>query len=155
MADELPQPTASQAAFDEEEQVTRATSGSVIKKFETNTYAEVLEWWFQNPRSATLWWVGFCVAYWGLLVLFPSIYENDLSNANFAFWVLGMIGVCGVYYCVKAGEPADSPAGKPMMAFTCILMSIDWIATAHRGLSDDFTYGTGYEFVTMFCHSIG
>lgn len=117
----------------EREQTTGSSAGSMIgKEFKTETYAEVLNWWFRNPRTATLMWCGFCVFYWGLLVLLPAILQDDLSNANFVFWILGMIGVCGVYYCVKAGHPADSPAGKPIVAFTCMLMSIDWIAAAYR-----------------------
>ena len=67
-----------------------------------------------------------------------------------------MIGVCGVYYCVKAGHPADSPAGKPIVAFTCLLMSCDWIAAAYRGLDNENAEGFEVaEPMLIFCHSIG
>eukprot|EP01084_Bolivina_argentea_P193583 332106_1 len=101
-----------------------------LNRFRTQLYTESLNKWFNNPRTATYCWIAFSSIYWTLLVLIPGLIHNELNTYEYYLWFTGMIGICSVYYCTRADYPADSPAGKPIMAMTCIIMSVDWTGHA-------------------------
>ena len=63
-----------------------------------------------------------------------------------------MIGICSVYYCTRADYPADSTAGKPVMAMTCVLLSID--LTGHALAALEFNLIGVSEGLIMIGHSI-
>jgi len=128
----------------------------ISRSFQTQTYVPIFNSWFLNPRITTLIWVYFVLFYWTIIVMVPCIAYNDLKRYEFYVWIFGMIGVCSVYYAVKGGYPADSPGGKPVIAFTATVISVDCAIDAYKILTDNYT-GTLSQrahFAIMMLHTI-
>eukprot|EP01083_Nonionella_stella_P119275 356444_1 len=120
--------------------------------FRTQLYTDTLNRWFSHPRKATYSWCFFSGTYWTLLVLIPGLIRHELNTYQYYLWFVGQIGVCSVYYCTRADYPADSSSGKPVMAMTCLLMSVDWISHALAALQLNMVNVS--EGLIMLGHSI-
>ena len=123
-----------------------------MTSFRTLDMDENLRLLFGHPRTATYAWVAWSASYWTGLVLIPALVRNELNTYQYYLWFVGMIGICSVYYCTRADHAADSAVGKPIMAMTCVLMSLDW--TGHALAALEFNQVSAVEMCIMFGHSV-
>eukprot|EP00485_Elphidium_margaritaceum_P011436 CAMPEP_0202707474 /NCGR_PEP_ID=MMETSP1385-20130828/19809_1 /ASSEMBLY_ACC=CAM_ASM_000861 /TAXON_ID=933848 /ORGANISM="Elphidium margaritaceum" /LENGTH=325 /DNA_ID=CAMNT_0049366207 /DNA_START=30 /DNA_END=1007 /DNA_ORIENTATION=+ len=117
----------------------------LTKKWKSLARIQSMDRVFSSPRTASYAWCAFVATYWTLLVIIPGIVRNVLNSYEYWIWFLGMIGVCSMYYCTRGDFPADSQAGKPIMALTCILISVDWTSHAFAALQfNNITITAGF-----------
>ena len=90
----------------------------------------------KSSRIATIIWILYVSIYYSILTLAASLAENEISTKiEYYLWFLAMIGVSGVWHAFLNGYNADSDGpGKSMVAFTCLIMSIDWLIRAFYAL---------------------
>eukprot|EP01083_Nonionella_stella_P188528 695128_1 len=103
----------------------------------------------------TFMWVIAVGIYWNAVVLTRCIYDHEIArNYEYYTWFVGMIGLFFILDACMAGHSAEKRYGKPFMAFTCLVISVDSILHAYELLAG---FDTKEDFVgeaTMICHCI-
>eukprot|EP01083_Nonionella_stella_P140534 431071_1 len=93
--------------------------------------------------------------YWSICVWIRCISDHEIArNYEYYTWFVGMIGLFCILDACMAGQSAEKRYGKPFMAFTCLVISVDSILHAFELLAgfDDRDDIVGE--VTMICHCI-
>eukprot|EP01083_Nonionella_stella_P002875 8234_1 len=108
-----------------------------------------------SVEMITFVWLMVVGLYWNTCVLIRCIFDHQItSNYEYYTWFCGMIGLSFIFDACVEGHSAEQRYGKPFMAFTCLVISVDSILHASELVAgfDDRDDVVGE--VTVICHCI-